>query len=425
MTADDRRTLWRDLVLLFVLQVVALTAFRLVLPDGAAANEGSDFDAFYRPVAEQIADGRGIELDGEPATRYPPGYPLVLGGAFVLADVVGLPRSDAVAPLTIVLAAVAGVLLHVVARRLLGRRHAWVTSAVWLLYPLTLWTTKQPNSEVPFLVGLYAAIAVLAPLLVSGRAGPRRLAAVGLLLGLSAIVRPAGLVLIPAVAVVAWLRLTDDRRRRTALAAVLLVAAAVPVLTVSAWTSAQRDQVALLSDSNAANLVEGLSFAIDDPAEADDLAMPGGLRDFVLEAHAREGELLREGSAPALLRTTARERPVVLVELLVYKAARAWYGTESFRYEGLLLATQVVWLGLAAAGAWRRRGDEAVRWFVALVVALNLGAWAAAIVGLSIVRYLVPTAGLLAPLVAAALVAAARVLRPARARGTGPRPAPA
>lgn len=425
MSTGDRRLLWRDLALLFVLQVVALTAFRLVLPDGAAANEGSDFDAFYRPVAEQIADGHGIELDGEPATRYPPGYPLVLAGAFVLADVVGLPRADVVAPLTVVLAAVAGLLLHLAARRLLGRRHAWVTSAAWLLYPLTLWTTKQPNSEVPYLVGLYAAVLVLVPLLVTGRAGPRRLATVGLLLGLAAIVRPAGLVLIPAVAVVAWLRLTDGLRRRTALAAVVLVAAAVPVVAVSVWTSAQQDQIAVLSDSNAANLVEGLSFAIDDPAEAHDLAMPGGLRDFVLDAHAREGELLREGTAPDLLRTTARERPVVLLELVAYKAARAWYGTESFRYEGLLLATQVVWLGLAAAGARHRWRDEAVRWFVALVVALNVAAWAAAIVGLSIVRYLVPTAGLLAPLVAVALVGAARRIRRVPARGTGPRPVPA
>lgn len=415
--------LWRDLILLFVLQVLALAAFRVLLPAGAATNEGSDFDAFYRPVAEQIADGRGVEIDGEPATRYPPGYPLVLAGAFVLADVLGASRSDAVAPLTIVLAATAGLLLHLVARRLLGRRVAWVASAAWLAYPLTLWTTKQPNSEVPFLVGLYAAVLLLVPLLTDGRAGPRRLAAAGLALGLAAIVRPAGLVLIPAVALVVWLRLSDPRWRRLGLVAALAVAAAAPVLVVSAWTSAQRDRVALLSDSNVANLVEGLSFAVDSPEEARDLPMPGGLRDFVIEAHEREGELLREGSAPAFLGTTARERPLVFLQLVGVKAARAWYGTESFRYEGLLLVTQVVWLALAGAGAWRRRDDDAVRWFVALVVALNLAAWGAAIVGLSIVRYLVPTLGLLAPLVAVALVAAAGRLRRGPAPGTAPRPA--
>lgn len=425
MSTDERGVPWRDLALLFVLQLAVLVAFRLVLPADAAANEGSDFDAFYRPVAEQVADGHGLELDGEPATRYPPGYPLVLAGAFVLADVIGVARADVVAPLTVVLAAVAGLFLHLIARRLLGRRHAWVASAAWLLYPLTLWTTKQPNSEVPFLVGLYAAVLVLVPLLLTGRAGARRLATVGLLLGAAAVVRPAGLALIAATALVAWLRLADDLRRRTALVALLLATAAVPVLTASVWASAQRHEPALLSDSNAANLVEGLSFAVDDPEEAHDLPMPGGLRDFVLDAHAHEGELLRDDSAPDLLRTTAREQPVVLVELIAYKAARAWYGTESFRYEGLLLATQVVWLGLAAAGARHRWRDEAVRWFVALVVALNVAAWAAAIVGLSIVRYLVPTAGLLAPLVAVALVGAARRIRRVPARGTGPRPVPA
>lgn len=423
MRRGARAPLWRDLLLLFVLQVVALTTFRLLLPASAAANEGSDFDAFYRPVAEQIADGRGVEIDGEPATRYPPGYPLVLAGAFVVADVVGVARSDAVAPLTIVLAATAGLLLHLVARRLLGRRVAWVTSAAWLAYPLTLWTTKQPNSEVPFLVGLYAAVLLLVPLLTDGRAGPRRLAAAGAALGLAAIVRPAGLALIPVVILVAWLRLPDHRWRRLGLVAVLAVAAAVPVLVVSTWTSVQRDRVALLSDSNVANLVEGLSFAVDSPEEARDLPMPGGLREFVIEAHEREGELLREGTAPALLTTTARERPVVFLQLVGYKAARAWYGTESFRYEGLLFVTQVAWLTLACVGAWRRRGDDGVRWFVALVVGLNLAAWAAAIVGLSIVRYLVPTLGLLAPLVAVAVLAAAGRLRRGRAPGTAPHPA--
>jgi len=413
---------WRDLVLLFVLQVLALAAFRAVLPASAATNEGSDFDAFYRPVAEQIADGRGVEIDGEPATRYPPGYPLVLAGAFVLADAVGVARSDAVTPLTIVLAATAGLLLHLVARPLFGRRVAWAASAAWLAYPLTLWTTKQPNSEIPFLVGLYAAIVLLVPLVTEGRAGPRRLAAAGLVLGLAAIVRPAGLVLIPAVGLVAWLRLTGDRRR-LGLVAAFALAAAVPVLVVSAWTSAQRDQVALLSDSNVANLVEGLSFAVDSPEEAEDLPMPGGLRDFVIEAHEREGELLREDSAPELLATTAREQPVVLLQLVGYKAARAWYGTESFRYEGLLLVTQVGWLALAGIGVWLRRGEEAVRWYVALVLALNLAAWGAAIVGLSIVRYLVPTLGLLAPLVAVTLVTAAGRLRRGRAPGTAPLPA--
>lgn len=423
----DRR-LARDLVLLFLGQVLLLTLFRAALPAEVAVNEGSDYNAFYRPVAEQIADGHGVVFgdDQTPATRYPPGYPLLLGATFAVADATGLGQESLVAPLTIVMTAVAGVLLHLVARRTFDRRHAWVASAAWLVYPLTLWTTKQPNSEIPFMALLYGVVLLLVPTLGSGRAGWRRLAAAGALLGLAAVVRPAGMLLVPGFALVLWLRLAGGRGERTYRAGAFVAAFAVPVLAVSAWMSAAAGTPVLLSDANDANLVEGLSFAVDSPDEAHDLPMPGGLRDFVIESQAREGELLRDGTTRSYLADAIVERPVVVGQLVAYKAARSWYGTESFRFEGALLLTQLAWVGAAVIGAViARRRSPAGRWYVWLVLALTGCAWLAAIGALSIVRYLVPTLGLFAPLVAVAALAAVDRLavRRGRARGTAPRPA--
>ena len=424
---SDRR-LAGDLLLLFFGQVLLLVAFRAVLPADVAANEGSDYAAFYRPVAEQIAEGHGVVFgdDETPATRYPPGYPVLLGATFEAADLADLDREALVGPLTIMVTAIAGVLLHLIARRTFGRRHAWVTSAVWLAYPLTLWTAKQPNSEIPFLALLYGVVLLLVPPLEVGRAGWRRLAATGALLGIAAVVRPAGLLLVPAFALILWLRLAGDRWERTWRAGAFVLAFAVPVLAVSAWMSSAAGTPMLLSDAGDANLVEGLSFAVDSPAEADDLPMPGGLRDFVVETHEREGELLREGTSAAYVREALRERPVVVGELVAYKAARSWYGTESFRFEGLLLVTQLLWVTATAVGAVAaRRRNAGARWYVWLVLALSACAWVAAIGALSIVRYLVPTLGLFAPLVAVAvLVLVDRVaVRRGRARGTAPHPA--
>lgn len=423
----DRR-LARDLLLLFFGQVVVLTAFRLALPADVAANESSDYIGFYRPVAERIADGDGIVSgeDGTPATRYPPGYPVLLGTTFLAADAVGLDREAIVGPFTIVVAALAGVLLHLIARRTFDRRHAWVASAVWLAYPLTLWTTKQPNTEIPFLALLYGVVVLLVAPLGTGWAGWRRLAATGALLGVAAVVRPAGLLLVPGFALVLWLRLAGGRWERTWQAGAFVLAFLVPVLAVSAWMSAAVDTPVLLSDSNDANLVEGLSFAVDSPAEADDLPMPGGLRDFVVETQAREGELLREGTATAYLRGAMRDRPVVVGELVAYKAARSWYGTETFRFEGALLVTQIIWVTATVVGAVAaRRRSAGARWYVWLVLALTGCAWIATIGALSIVRYMVPTLGLFAPLVAVTVLASwdRLALRRGRARGTAPRPA--
>lgn len=405
----DDGHLRRDILLLFVGQLLVLAAFRLVLPGDLAANESTDFTLFYRPVAEHLADGDGLEVvAGVPALRYPPGYPVLLAAAFTVGDALGVAREDVLTPLTLVLTAVAGVLLHLVARRVFGRRTAWVTSVLWIAYPLTLWTAKQPNSEVPFMVVLYAAVLVFLPVVVGGAATSRRLAAAGALLGAGAVIRPAGLVLLPALALVAWLRLAGPRTRRALLCVALVAGFLVPVTLASAWMSSIGEAPVLLSDSPDLNVIDGLSLAVGSREEAEDLPMPGSMRELVLDAWSREDELGREGTLGPYLRQVAREHPAAMAELVVYKAARSWYGTESFRYEGAILALQLVFLGFVVAGGVTafRRGSGS-RWYVVLAAALTLVSWFSAIAALSIVRYLVPALGLLVPLAAVAVLAVA------------------
>ncbi len=159
--------------------------------------------------------------------------------------------------------------------------------------------------------------------------------------------------------------------------------------------------------------------------EVEALPMPGDLRDLVLDVQTQERELLAPDAAREYLVTTARHRPVALGELVAYKAARSWYGTETFRFEGAIVAIQVVWVGLAVAGAeLARRRSTGARWYVWLVAAITLCSWAGAMAVLSIVRYLVPTLGLFAPVVAVALLAMLDHARSSRGpAGSGaPRP---
>jgi hypothetical protein len=329
-----------------------------------------------------------------------------------VGEVVGLSQDAMVDVVSIAAAAAAGVLLHLVARRVWDRRLAWVSSALWLVYPLTLWTSKQPNSELPFMVLFYAALVALLPVIVDRTGAAPRLVGAAALLGLAAAIRPAGLLLVPAAALVVALRVSGGAARRAALATGFVVAGSIPVLLASAWMSAEADHFVLLTDAEDTNLVEGLTFAADSQAEVEDLAMPGDLREFVRETQRREVELNAPGAGREHLLDTAREDPLVVAELIGYKALRSWYGTESFRYEIPLALVQVLWVGGATAGAalsWRRGAGP--RGYVVMVVAFTLAAWATAIAALSIVRYLVPTLGLLAPLVAVAVVTAWARLR--------------
>lgn len=422
MSREDDRWPWRDLLAVLVLQVVVLVAFQLLLPAGLAENESTDFTLFYQPVAERLADGHGLEVAADrPALRYPPGYPTLLAGAFVAGDLLSVSRDTIVDVFPLIATVVAGLLLHLIARRVFGRRHAWAASVLWLAYPIMLWTAKQPNSELPYMVVLYAGVLVLVPLLVErSLRWPRALGA-GALFGLAATVRPAGLFLIPAAATVVALRLGTRPRREHLRVLGFLALAAAPIFGATAWMSAGTGTVVVLSDANEVNLVEGMTFGVDSDREADALPMPEGLRDWVKETHDRETELGDSGRARAHLGSTARQEPLVLVELFGYKALRAWYGTETFRFEGLLAVIQVCWLVASLAGAWccRRRAPGA-RWYLALTGALLAAAWVAAITVLSIARYLLPTLGLLAPLAAVATIAAVDRLRGSRGRVTDP-----
>jgi len=401
-------------------------AFRSVLPSGVGENESTDFTLFYQPVAERLADGHGLEVaEDQPALRYPPGYPIVLAGAFVLGDAVGLSRGVSIDLVTVVAASAAGVLLHLAARRVFDRRHAWLSSALWMAYPLTLWTAKQPNSELPFMVALYGAVLLLTTFIVDREGPTARLLAAGALLGLAATIRPLGLLFLPVVALVLGVRLLARPGHRAALVLAFVVAGAVPIALASGVMSAAAHTPVLLSDANEVNLLEGLSFAADSRAEADSLPMPGGLTDFVVETQAREVELSAPGAAEGYLADSVRDRPGVVAQLVAFKALRSWYGTESFRYEGLIAAIQLVWATAATVGAvlcWRHGGGR--RWYAILTGALTVGSWAAAVAALSIVRYLVPALGLFAPLVAVALLVAwdGLAVRRGRAAGTAPGP---
>jgi len=61
--------------------VIFTLLFWLVLPPEYAVSESTDYDAFYRPEAQEILRGHGFSLpDGTPALRVPPGYLVIVAG---------------------------------------------------------------------------------------------------------------------------------------------------------------------------------------------------------------------------------------------------------------------------------------------------------------------------------------------------------
>src|SRR5205814_2160712 len=189
-------------------------------------------DGVYVILAKSLASGDGyryLHLPGAPvATHYPPGYPTLLALLWGLAPFPG--------NLTIMLLANAA-LLAVAAwglTRYTSRTLDWTPPAAAALavvgtlsLPL-LTLTSVVLSEVCFLALLIPALAVTERLVVETRSRGHDVA-IGMVLGLLALVRTHGIVLIGALALVLLLR------RQCRRAAFVTVGGAIPLVPWQLW----------------------------------------------------------------------------------------------------------------------------------------------------------------------------------------------
>jgi hypothetical protein len=389
-------------------------AFRALLPADLAENTSSDVTTFHEPVARRLADGHGLTTpDGEPALRHPPGYPVLLAGAQTVSTAVGGSEDDASGAVAVLCAGAAGALLWLIGERAAGRRAAWVGVVAWALYPVQLWLAKQPNTELPYLVLLYGAVLVAIRAPLDRPVTWVRAAGVGGLVAAATLVRPAGLALIVPFVLLVW-RWDATQPARVGAARAGTVAAAFLALLLpwSLWASQQAGHPVVVADAVGVNVVEGLSFGIDRADEADDLTAPAGVRQLAEASHAFEAGRPSDGEVWAHVGDQATEEPAAFSQLVLLKAVRSWYGSESGRWEaGAALLQAAVLAAVSAGGVLLWRSGRIGRRYTALVTALVAVAWLTTVAVHSLLRHMVPVLGLGFPLLAVAALAAADRLR--------------
>jgi 4-amino-4-deoxy-L-arabinose transferase-like glycosyltransferase len=401
---------------------LVLASFLLVLPDRLSGNESADYSSFYRPVAENLVSGRGLldSLD-RPAVRYPPGYPAVLAVSFRLGDALGLDRSTAQRALDGTLWAAAAVAVFLLASSQWSRRGAWLATLAWTAYPLALWTAKQPNSELLFTPLLVLTFAVFWR--EARRAGIEYLPllALGGLAGVTMLVRPAaiGLGLLLATLWLLIRRRQPRQRRALAGAAVIVLGNVLVIAPWELWAYRTTGEILPLSAGSTPSIRDGLTFGVRDKGYRQGTWIPQSTREFMERIHreAQDDQTVRavlgeEQSSGDLIRIVARqipEMPLGFSGLVMIKAARSWYGTDSQRFEGAILLVQLVFLTPAVIAIVICLRDSPERRQLALVtLGLVLYFWTMSIITLSIVRYMVPAYAL--------MVATLPVLLPANRR---------
>jgi glycosyltransferase involved in cell wall biosynthesis len=389
--------------------ILVTVCFWIVLPEGYRLNEQSDYYNFYEPVARNIVAGRGfIHPDGSPATEYTPGYPLMVAGVFKLSGWLGVSEGFALSVAAAVGMGLTAVFVFLLARDVFGAVPGLIASVIWMTYPFALWLTKQPNSEIPFMVVFYGGLYLFWRALRTRRWPP--FFACGLLFGAAMLIRPIAIAIGFVLALITWLVKRElASRKRLLLITALLLGNFVAVLPWEAWVHAHTGRVVLLCDNGVKSIRDGLTFGVISKGYRERSSVPSDVASVMNDLDASKEGITSLGDVLSLTSREFRAHPVALGKLLLLKAGRSWYGTDTGRSEYPILLIQFLYLALilwAARRIWRRGGLD--RQFLIGVCLVVVYFWGMTFLVLSILRYMVPVTGLLFILVGGAFLAAGR-----------------
>lgn len=385
---------------LFVVTLATASVFWAILPAEYRQNQSSDYVNHYRPVARAIAAGQGITQEGELATRYPPGFALVLAGAFRLGGALGVGETGMLLALRLLCAGLSVVLVYGLARLVWPPGLALLPALAWMTYPFFLWLTKQPNSEVPFIPVLYGGVYLFWRAALRGARGPRAWAhylGAGALVGAAMLIRPAAIGLSAVLAFIALLPAASPVwRSRVGYAALVVLGSVLMVLPWEATVYAQTGEIIPLSSGGAMTIHDGLTFLAVPKEYRREVAVPADVADLMWTIHERRDETATTGGVLRVIGQEARATPLAFAKLMAIKAARSWYGIDSRILEMPTIALQLVYLALIGWGsvyAWRAGGGlrrlTAGNWLIVLYF------WGMTLLVVPLLRYMAPVMGLL------------------------------
>ena len=392
---------WPELFV-FIASVLVTLLFRIALPAEFDIGEGTDYTGYYKPVARHLVRGYGLtDSNGNPYAYYPPGFSFLLAGSFEVARVLHVPEDHILSAVTLGCVGVASVLLFTFAKSLWGATPALVSAIIWMTYPPLLWLTKHPNSEIPFLVFFYLAWVSFWKLMRQ----ERRLLPVffsGVLLGLAMLIRPIAIGAGFAMSFAYYLLAKEIRPRSRILVVTMLLAGnLVMVLPWELWVYSKTAKIIPLSLNGIPSLIDGLTFAVDHD-NSRTIEVDRDVKELMDSIHLAASKTMAMSlrDIATLLIDEFVARPVTVAKLFALKFIRAWYATDSGRFEMPLLVVQAIYISLIVSGsliAWRLGGAARDAVVFAWVIALYF--WTMTIIGLSIARYMVPAMGLLFTLI--------------------------
>ena len=294
------------------------------------------------------------------------------------------------------------VFIFLLARVLFNPVPALISSAIWMTYPFALWLTKQPNSEIPFMVVFYGGLALFWYALAH-----RKTASIyfccGLLFGFAMLIRPIAIAIALVLSVIVWLVRRELRvSARCLVIAMLLLGTVVAVSPWEAWVYHETGRIIPLSTSGVKGMRDGLTYAVTTKGYREEISVPRDVAGVMNDVLSQADQINSAGQLSSVMAHEFGSHPIAVTKLFLLKLARSWYATDSGRREGLVLLIQLAYLLLffwAGWKAWKRGGLH--KTFVICSLLIVGYFWGMTLLALSILRYIVPAVGILTILIAA------------------------
>lgn len=189
----------------------------------------------YLILSDNLANGHGYSYgpgaDQGTTAYYPPGYPLALAAVVWLVNLLpfDVTTFDVAVWFNVGLSVATIGLVFVLGRRLAGDRVGLVAAGIWALWPNLIFHSGIVLTETLFLFLLVLLLIVALGDPAAARApGRARLVTIGVIFGLSLLVRPVSAVIAPVFLVMWWRAGARAALWRLALVGVAAVAVLVP-----------------------------------------------------------------------------------------------------------------------------------------------------------------------------------------------------
>lgn len=389
----------RELLIVQVVAALALVLLWAGLRDKWRENQNTDYFTYYAPVAHRLLAGGGFrEPGGAPAAFYPPGFSLFLAAAFGTADLTRIPEEIVLNAFILLCTILCVTLVYAIARAVSSKPIALVSGLLWATYPFFLWLEKQPNSETPFMVLFLAGVYALLRVCRASRPSWGWAVLTGVFIGVASLVRPIAVVYVAVCCAGLFLMARQFTVRARMLLALCMVGANVfAILPWELWVYVDDGERILLDRNAGWSVLDGMTFALHPAASGVPLATSPDIRYLMMKAEQDHHLADSVGAMVRFLASESRQHPLAVAHLLLFKAERAWYGTNARWLETWTARIQMIYLAAAAGGLMLlgRRESAAQRGLAVFIVVTVIYFWVMAILVLPLLRYLIPAMSLL------------------------------